>query len=153
PNPELVAAQAARHGLVGAKPAMSAMGRLAAAKARQMSGVAQKSDDTCLNTPDCPDEDNPFVDPDGPNGGNQAETSVAITPDGQHVVIGVNDFRGFANNPISVSGFMYSDDGGKTFVDGGQLPSPGTDIVAGTKFPEVFGDPDVKFVAPPCTFI
>jgi len=34
-----------------------------------------------------------------------------------------NDFRGFSKTPVSISGFMYSDDGGTTFTDGGQLPT------------------------------
>ena len=54
--------------------------------------------------------------------------------------------------PTSVSGFMYSDDGGDHFVDGGQLPSPGLDAIGRTKLPQVFGDPDIKYVGG-CTFI
>jgi hypothetical protein len=84
--------------------------------------------------------------------GGQAELSVAVDSTGQHVVIGFNDTRGFALNPISVSGFMVSDDGGRTFVDGGQLPSPGTDVVGTTLLPQVFGDPEVKYLGG-CTFI
>jgi len=57
-----------------------------------------------------------------------------------------------ALNPISVSGFFYSDDGGKTFVDGGQLPSPGTDVIGTSRLPQVFGDPDVKYLGA-CTFV
>ncbi len=54
---------------------------------------------------------------------------------------------------VSVSGFMYSDDGGETFVDGGQLPSPGRyDASATTLFPQVFGDPEVKYLGG-CTFV
>jgi hypothetical protein len=67
-------------------------------------------------------------------------------------VVGFNEPRGFALNPISVSGFFYSDDGGKMFVDGGQLPSPGLDTIGATKFPQVFGDPDVKYLGA-CTFM
>ena len=63
-----------------------------------------------------------------PAPGGQAELSIAVDESGQHVVIGFNDTRGFAKNPISVSGFLYSEDGGKTFVDGGQLPSPGNEV-------------------------
>ena len=84
----------------------------------------------------------------------QSEVSIAVDRTGQHVVIGFNDFRGFDNgsNPTSVSGFMYSDDGGATFVDGGQLPSPGTDTIGTTRFPQVFGDPDVRYLGG-CNFI
>jgi hypothetical protein len=84
----------------------------------------------------------------------QSEVSIAVDATGQHVVVGFNDFRGFDNgtNPLSISGFMYSDDGGATFVDGGQLPSPGTDVIGTQKFPQVFGDPDVKYLGA-CNFI
>ncbi|HMF95911.1 MAG TPA: sialidase family protein [Vicinamibacterales bacterium] len=84
----------------------------------------------------------------------QSEVSIAVDRTGQHIVIGFNDFRGFDNgsNPLSISGFMYSDDGGATFVDGGQLPSPGTDLIGTQRFPEVFGDPDVRYLGA-CTFI
>jgi len=84
--------------------------------------------------------------------GGQAELTVAVDATGQHVVMGFNDTRGFALNPISVSGFMYSDDGGKTFVDGGQLPTPGNDVIGTTLLPQVFGDPEVKYLGG-CTFI
>jgi hypothetical protein len=48
-----------------------------------------------------------------------------------HIVVGFNDTREFNNTPVSLSGFMYSDDGGVTFVDGGQLPTPGDQTVGG----------------------
>ena len=67
-------------------------------------------------------------------------------------MVGFNDTRGFSLNPIRVSGFMYSDDGGQTFVDGGQLPSPGNQALGGLLLPAVFGDPDVKYVGG-CTFV
>jgi hypothetical protein len=92
------------------------------------------------------DEDDAFA------RGGQAELSIAVDTTGQHVVIGFNDTRGFQLSPVSVSGFMYSDDGGRTFVDGGQLPSPGTDLVGATRLPSVFGDPEVKYLGD-CTFL
>jgi hypothetical protein len=135
---------------------MSGMGH-AAARARAavengLPGVGKSFDQTglCVNQPDCPGADD-APPPDGP-ASTQSETAIAIDSTGQHVVVGFNDFRGFNNNPISVSGFMYSDDGGVTFVDGGQLPSPGTDSIGATKLPEVFGDPDVKYLGG-CTFV
>ncbi len=67
-------------------------------------------------------------------------------------MIGFNDTRGFDENPISVSGYLYSEDGGKTFVDGGQLPSPGNDVIGTTRFPQVFGDPEVKYLGN-CVFV
>ncbi len=81
----------------------------------------------------------------GPAGG-QAELSIAVDSTGAHIVVGLNDTRGFSLNPLSVSGFAYSDDGGATFVDGGQLPTPGTDLIGTTRLPQVFGDPDVKYL-------
>ncbi len=83
---------------------------------------------------------------DGPAGG-QAEVTIAVDPTGLHVVIGFNDTRGFSLNPVSLSGFAYSDDGGATFTDGGQLPSVSNGNIGATLFPQVFGDPDIKFVA------
>src|SRR5262249_33214413 len=71
---------------------------------------------------------------------------IAVDGSGMHIVIGFNDTRGFSSNPLSVSGFRYSDDGGATFTDGGQLPTPGTDLIGTTKYPQVFGDPDVKYL-------
>ena len=81
--------------------------------------------------------------------GGQAETSIAIDDSGKHIVVGFNDTRGFAFTQIRVSGFMYSDDGGKTFVDGGQLPGGPPDQFG---FPQVFGDPDVKYLGA-CRFV
>jgi hypothetical protein len=82
----------------------------------------------------------------------QAETSIAVDSTGMHIVVGFNDFRGITAGPVSVSGFAYSDDGGRTWVDGGQLPTPANDIVGGQRFPQIFGDPDVKYLGG-CTFI
>ena len=84
-------------------------------------GDGEEKEQDCINGPECESEG------DGPAGG-QAEVSIAVDASGQHVVIGYNDTRGFALNPISVSGVQYSDDGGQTFVDGGQLPTPGADV-------------------------
>ena len=132
---------------------MSSTGRLAASVRKQLrnagaAGVSTRSAiDNCINTPD--DCEDGFSE--GPAGG-QAETSIAIDSTGQHIVVGFNDTRGFSLNPISVSGFMYSDDGGKTFVDGGQLPTPGNQDLGGSLFPAVFGDPDVKYLGD-CNFV
>src|SRR5262245_29106048 len=63
--------------------------------------------------------------------GTQGETAVAVDSTGMHVVIGFNDFRGLQGSIVSISGFAYSDDGGLTWVDGGQLPTPGSDVVFG----------------------
>lgn len=82
----------------------------------------------------------------------QAETSIAVDATGQHIVVGFNDFRGFSNNPLSLSGFSYSDDGGVTFRDGGQLPTTTNAVINGVSYPQVFGDPDVKYLGA-CAFI
>lgn len=76
----------------------------------------------------------------------QSETSVAVDDSGKHVVIGYNDFRQISGNPARVSGFMYSDDGGATLIDGGQLPSPGNQSIGATLYPQIFGDPEVKYL-------
>ncbi|MBI3447894.1 MAG: HYR domain-containing protein [Acidobacteria bacterium] len=119
---------------------MSAMGRVAQTQADERDAAAAGGiQATALATGQ--DDDN-----DGPLGG-QAETSLAVDPTGMHIVIGFNDTRGFSLNPASVSGFRYSDDGGVTFVDGGQLPvTTGTSAIGTTLFPQVFGDPEVKYV-------
>jgi|GEM_PF-2719391 len=64
----------------------------------------------------------------------QSETSIAVN--GNFVVAGYNDVRGFGLTDPSVSGYSYSSDGGVTWTDGGQLPTAGGD--------QVFGDPDIK---------
>lgn len=101
--------------------------------------------DRCINQPDCPEV---------PLSASQlqAETSIAVDSTGQHVVIGFNDFRGFTSTTVSISGFMYSDDGGATFVDGGQLPVGPTTALSGQLWPQVFGDPDVKYMGG-CNFV
>lgn len=81
----------------------------------------------------------------------QAETSIAVDSTGQHVVVGFNDFRGFGTT-VSISGFAYSDDGGVTLVDGGQLPVGPTTIIGGQSLPQIFGDPDVKYLGG-CNFV
>src|SRR5262245_29541514 len=141
---------------------MSANGKRAAAAAaklvressnvgaRRALAVTEEEDEggRCVNEPDCGEEDQ---DAEAAPGG-QAEVSIAVDATGQHIVIGYNDTRGFSENPISLSGVLYSEDGGKTFVDGGRLPTPGTDVIGTTRFPQVFGDPEVKYLGG-CTFV
>ncbi len=111
------------------------------AVARANKATPRLSGDICTQFDDCGEQEL-----DLPSGTN-SETSIAMDPSGQHIVIGFNDFRGFSLNPISDSGFAYSDDGGRTFTDGGQLPvTADGQFKDGTMFPEVFGDPDVKYV-------
>ena len=79
--------------------------------------------------------------------GGQAQPSIAVDSTGRHIVIGTNNAAGFGLNPISVSGFQYSDDGGQTFTDGGSLPiTTPTSSIGPTVYPEVFGDPEVKYL-------
>ena len=100
-------------------------------------GPALNKPDVCFGgDEDC--SDTGFSD--GP-GATQSELTIAVDTTGRNIVVGYNDFRG-ANLPLlSLSGFAYSDDGGETFTDGGQLPTTGT-----TASGEVFGDPDVKYI-------
>jgi hypothetical protein len=134
---------------------MSAMGRIASQQREALEaeasldplGVALALSDSALQDEILLEASLPF-----PNRGGQAELSMAVDATGQHIVVGFNDTRGFQLNPVSVSGFAYSDDGGKTFVDGGQLPSPGNDLIGTTRFPRVQGDAEVKYIGD-CTFI
>ncbi len=160
-SPGLVVAKDDKANANSSKGRMSSPGQTAARVAAVLRAGGSVADalarGACLNEPECeddassaapiPQDDSIVVAP-----GGQAETSIAVDATGQHIVIGFNDTRGFARNPISVSGFMYSDDGGRTFVDGGQLPSPGVDVIGTTRFPQVFGDPEIKYLGG-CNFI
>ena len=138
---------------------MSVMGKRAAAAVARVNAAATGAgrpmaraladDDGCINDPECGEEGD---EEEEQAPGGQAELSIAVDESGQHIVIGFNDTRGFALNPISVSGYMYSEDGGKTFVDGGQLPSSGNEVIGTTRFPQVFGDPEVKYLGH-CVFV
>ena len=135
-------------GVVPPEYQMSAMGRLAsmAASGQLQRAVARaRAKAMGLSAPtDTVGGD--VSDDDGPAGG-QAELTIAVDATGQHIVVGCNDTRGFSLNPVSVSGFAYSDDGGLTFVDGGQLPvNTGTGTIGTTILPQVFGDPEVKYL-------
>lgn len=163
----LAAATASASSIPSKKDQMSAMGKRAAAVVARINAQSHRGgpavartalstqavtpkqdDDSCLNEPECGAED----ESEEAAPGGQAELSIAVDETGQHIVIGFNDTRGFDLNPISVSGVLYSDDGGKTFVDGGQLPSPGNDVIGTTRFPIVLGDPDVKYLGH-CVFV
>jgi hypothetical protein len=124
--------------------AVSSMGRLARVRVDAVNRGFGIQSDGCVNEPDCGEA--PLV-----RSSLQSETSIAVDSTGQHIVIGFNDFRGFGNT-VSVSGFMYSDDGGATFVDGGQLPTGPTTLIGGQRFPQIFGDPDVKYLGG-CNFV
>ena len=123
-----------KHGPKQPDTRMSAMGRSAAHKVAVVNaldgGAASTEKDfeqagDCVNTPGCEGADDTPPD-DGP-AETQSETSIAVDSTGQHIVIGFNDFRGFALNPVSVSGFKYSDDGGLSWKDiTGNLPRLGS---------------------------
>ena len=98
--------------------------------------------DTCENADeDCGNEG--FSE--GPSGG-QAEMAIAVDATGNNIVIGYNDTRGFSVSPNSLSGVAWSNNGGLTFVDAGQLPNPTNGSLGATALPQVFGDPDIKYV-------
>ena len=156
----LLAAVANAAGVQPSDDKMSSMGKRAAAAVARVNAHAgapvptvrtqvSDDDDDCLNEPECGEEGE---EEEEEIPGGQAELSIAVDESGRHIVIGFNDTRGFDLNPISVSGFLYSEDGGKTFVDGGQLPSPGNDVIGTTRFPQVFGDPEVKYLGN-CVFV
>src|SRR4051812_15249550 len=156
----LVAGTASAEGPKDREDKMSAMGKRAAAAVARINAKSQRAagttfaaraatgDDGCINGPSCGKEDEEEEEVPG----GQAELSIAVDETGKHIVIGFNDTRGFDKNPISVSGYLYSEDGGKTFVDGGQLPSPGNESIGATLFPQVFGDPEVKYLGN-CVFV
>lgn len=70
-----------------------------------------------------------------PSQTTQSETAVAVS--GKNVVVGFNDSQStllFLTPGTNLSGYAYSHNGGKTFVDGGTIPNaPGGEIN--------FGDP------------
>jgi hypothetical protein len=130
---------------------MSAMGRFAVRQAENLGRgtVTPKKGGAPSLTLEDLGEDEATSNP----AGGQAETSIAVDSTGMHVVIGYNDTRGFSLNPLSVSGIAYSDDGGVTFTDGGQLPiTTGTSNIGTTILPQVVGDPEVKYLGS-CDFI
>ncbi len=71
----------------------------------------------------------------------QSENTVA--KNGNFIVAGYNDIRGFWLPDVSVSGYSYSSDDGASWTDGGQMPTFGGD--------KVYGDPDVKTWTDPNT--
>ncbi len=124
-------------------PRLSPMGALAERARAAISDLGDARFESCAEAV-CSEET--------PAANTQSEMAIAVDATGQHIVVGFNDFRGFALNPVSLSGFMWSDDGGATFQDGGQLPTPGNDAIGTTLLPQVFGDPDIKYLGA-CTFI
>lgn len=133
---------------------LSPMGQLAVDQRKQSGRITTLEFEPGEVGDDCAEGNRPCL-PTTPTvgaGGTQAEVSIAVDSTGQHIVLGFNDTRGFAKNPLSVSGFMYSDDGGRTFTDGGQLPSPANQVVDGAVYPQIWGDPDVKYLGA-CNFI
>ena len=112
---------------------MSAMGQRAAAAVaklkQQTTGKggpevrtrgADDGDD-CLNKPDAPSRATEKNAPraDRPSCRSRSMRAVSTSSSAS------TTRAGFDKNPISVSGYMYSEDGGKTFVDGGSTAFPG----------------------------
>ncbi|HJT10718.1 MAG TPA: fibronectin type III domain-containing protein [Candidatus Nitrosotalea sp.] len=63
-------------------------------------------------------------DPSAPNGTKRTQSEVSIAVSGNNVVAGYNDNQD--PNTSTYSGYSYSNDGGKTWTDGGGiLPNPG----------------------------
>jgi hypothetical protein len=79
----------------------------------------------------------------------QSETELAVLNSrhshGKKIVVGYNDSYGFYDNRQGLSGYSYSIDGGRTFIDGGGLPpAVPAGLAAGTPGQDsYFGDPVV----------
>lgn len=88
----------------------------------------------------------------------QSETELAVlntqTSKGEKIVVGYNDSFGFSDNREGLSGYAFSIDGGKTFIDGGGLPPEvATGVPAGTPGADAyFGDPVLVVHNPTQTF-
>jgi hypothetical protein len=137
---------------------MSPMGRRAAEEVARITAQQSNSAVAPISSPIKMDSPICFNEARCPRGfresapGGQAELAIAVDESGKHIVIGFNDTRGFSANPVSVSGVIYSEDGGETFIDGGQLPSPANQMVGNTVLPQIVGDPEVKYLGD-CVFI
>lgn len=146
--------------LVPTEKAMSYGGQLAReAILRQQemmkggAGAVSSAKKVCTGA-DCPR--GRFVDVDTPTlRAGQAETALGVDRSGRNIILGYNDGRGFsrADGTVSLSGYQYSSDGGRTFTEGGQLPTgPTTDLLNAqgelvAKYPQIFGDPDIKYIS------
>jgi len=96
----------------------------------------------CLgDDPDCEEEEGGVGLSD-----KQSEMGIAVDPSGLNVVIGFNEAQGFSTNPNMLSGFATSHDGGTTFTVTGTMPSPGNQSIGATLYPQIFGDPDIKWI-------
>ncbi len=76
----------------------------------------------------------------------QSEMGIAVDPSGLNVVIGFNEAQGFSTNPNKLSGFATSHDAGVTFTVTGTMPSPADKSIGTTLYPQIFGDPDIKWI-------
>jgi hypothetical protein len=129
---------------------MSSLGRRAylQAYAREQArkggkGINPDGGTGCLSDdPDCEDDGDVSVG----LADKQAEMGLAVDPSGTHVVVGFNEGQGFSSNPNMLSGFATSHDGGATFTVTGAMPSPGNQSIGTTLYPQIFGDPDVKWL-------
>ncbi len=127
---------------------MSSMGRIAYLQAflrehvgKGGKGINGKNGGGCLSDDiDCEHE--------GGVGLNdkQSEMGIAVDPSGLNVVIGFNEAQGFSTNPNKLSGFATSHDGGVNFTVTGVMPSPANQNIGATLYPQIFGDPDIKWI-------
>lgn len=127
---------------------MSPYGRLARMVATgRLDAALERARDASGNPP-VPKVTPPFMGADDGTTlpGGQADMSIAVDATGNNVVVVFNDGQGLALSPVSVSGFAWSSDGGATFTVGGMLPSPQQGTFGSTAYPQVFGNPDVKYV-------
>src|SRR4030095_5154394 len=136
-------ASATRTRTVDDAPRLSQMGALAEQARALVSDLGDAQFEVCAPA---------LCSTETPVPGTQSEMAIAVDATGQHIVVGFHDFRGFSLHTVRVSGFMWSEDGGATFHDGGQLPTPGNELIGTTRFPQVFGDPDIKYLGG-CTFL
>jgi hypothetical protein len=110
-------------------------------------GIGANGGSGCFSDdPDCEDENGSVGLAD-----KQSEMGLAVDPSGLHVVVGFNEAQGFSTNPNKLSGFATSSDSGATFPTTGALPSPGNQSIGTTLYPQIFGDPDIKWINAPST--
>ena len=131
---------------------MSPSARLAQSLTHGPFSVQSAASVECEHSPDCEPKSPSTIAGEFAGSATRSETSIAVDASGKHIVIGYNDFRGFTPTTVSISGVSYSDDGGKTFVDAGQLPVGATTTINGALYPQVFGDPEIKYLGA-CSFV
>jgi hypothetical protein len=100
-------------------------GSIEAAPTQPVSSVATLRTAAAAATPQNVRVNDPATDHAQIDQTTQSETTIAAT--GQHVAVGYNDSQQtllFLTAGSNLTGYSYSDDGGATFTDGGDLPNP-----------------------------